>query len=170
MVSAAALFLAAAFGWAALAKVLRFSAWREALAGYRLPPAAERAARPAVPLVEVVAAGLLAAGGDASKAGAALAIALLAAFSLAVLRAQRLQGDRLPCGCFGGSGRRDYRLMLVRNATLGGAAATALLFPGALSIAPDAPGSAEAVPAVLAAAGLVLVVWLAVAVRRGFRR
>lgn len=170
MVSAPALFLAAAFAWAAVAKVVRFAAWREALAGYRLPDVAEVAARPLVPLVEAVTAALLLAGGGASRAGAALALALTAAFSLAVLRARRLQGDRLPCGCFGGSGRRDYRLMLVRNATLGGAAALALLLPAVASVEPAAPDPSQVLPAALAAAGVGLVAWLALAARKGFRR
>ncbi|HEV2756044.1 MAG TPA: MauE/DoxX family redox-associated membrane protein [Actinomycetota bacterium] len=170
MVSPAALFLAAAFAWAAAAKAVRFPAWREALAGYRLPAPAELAARPLVPLAEGVTAALLVAGGDASPAGAAAAVALLAGFSLAVLRARRLQGDRLPCGCFGGSGHRDYRLMLVRNATLGAVAAVALLFPETGSFDAAAPDASQVVPAALAAAGLGLVVWLALAARKGFRR
>jgi hypothetical protein len=170
MVSPAALFLAAAFAWAAVAKLARFPAWREALAGYRLPEPAERAVRPLVPLTEAVVAVLLVSGGDASRAGAALAVALLGGFSLSVLRAQRLQGDRLPCGCFGGRGGRDYRLMLVRNATLGAVAATALLFPRAGAFDAVAPDASQVVPAALAAAGLGLGVWLVLASRKGFRR
>lgn len=170
MVSPAALFLAVAFAWAAVAKVARFAAWREALAGYGLPEAAESAARVLVPVVEVAVAVVLVSGGDASRAGAALAVALLGGFSLAVLRAQRVQGDRLPCGCFGGGGRRDYRLMLVRNATLGAVAAIALLFPRAGAFEPAAPDAAQIVPAALAAAGLGLGAWLVLAARKGFRR
>jgi hypothetical protein len=170
MVSPAALVLAVVFAWAALAKVVRFRAWREALAGYRLPAGAERAARPSVPAAEGVTVALLVAGGDATQAGAALALALVGAFSLAVLRAQRLQGDRLPCGCFGGAGSRDYRLMLVRNGTLGAAAAIALLYPAAGAVQVGAPDASQAVPAALAAVGAGLIAWLAVTFSKGPRR
>ena len=166
-VSLAALLLAAAFGWAAAAKVTRLPAWRIALAGYRLPEGLERVVFAGVPVVEVVVVALLVAGGDAGSAGAALAVALLGAFSIAVLRARRLQGDRLPCGCFGGSGDRDYRAMLVRNALLGVLAALALVAPDLVTI--SAPRSSQAVPVALAAAGLALVVWLAIAAGRAVR-
>lgn len=170
MVSVAALVLALAFGWAALAKVTRLDAWRVALAGYRLPHGVERTARVAVPVAEVAVAALLLTGGDVTKTGAALSVALLSAFSMAVLRARRLQGDRLPCGCFGGSGARDYRLMLVRNAALGAVAAAVLLVPGVASYEVEAPAPSQLLPAALVALGLVLIVWLAVAAGRGARR
>lgn len=158
--------LAAAFVWAAVAKLGRFSAWRDALAGYRLPEAIAVPAGVVVPVAELAAAFLLALGGDATRAGAALTVALLAAFSLAVLRARRLRGDRLPCGCFGGSGSRDYRLMLVRNAFLGAVAGAVLLVPAVARYELETPASSQVVPAVLAAAGVVLIGWLAVSVGR----
>lgn len=152
--------LAAAWFWAAIAKASRPSAWRTALLGYRLPGGFVTPALVLVPIVEIVTGVLLAAGGEATKAGAALSVALLAAFSLAVLRARRLQGDRLPCGCFGGNGSRDYRLMLVRNSFLGAVAAAILLVPRVATYDLEAPGSAQALPALLVAAGLVLIGWL----------
>lgn len=163
--------LALAFAWAAVAKVSRFSSWRGALAGYRLPGSLVGPALVLVPLFELVVAVLLVGGGDVTRAGAALSVALLAGFSLAVLRARRLQGDRLPCGCFGGSGSRDYRLMLVRNALLGAVAAAILLFRGIADYAVAAPESSQVVPALLVALGVALIAWLVVSVtRNGVRR
>lgn len=162
--------LAVAFVWAALAKASRPPAWRSALLGYRLPDQLVTPALVGVPVVEVVAAFLLAAGGAATKAGAALAVALLAAFSLAVLRARRLEGDRLPCGCFGGTGSRDYRLMLVRNAFLGAVAAAVLLVPRLARYELEVPSSGEVVPALLVAGAAAAITWLALSVTRGFGR
>lgn len=162
--------LALAFAWAAIAKVTRFAAWRAALAGYRLPKPAEASARFLVPVVEVVAAVLLVGGGDVTKAGAALSVALLAAFSLAVLRARRLGDDRLPCGCFGGAGKRDYRLMLVRNSFLGVVAAAVLLVPDVAGYELRPPEASQAVPAVLVALGIALIGWVVVSVARNGAR
>ena len=162
--------LAVAFVWAAVAKASRPSAWRVALGGYRLPGPLLVPALVGVPAAEILAGFLLAAGGVATRAGAALCVGLLAAFSLAVLRARRLQGDRLPCGCFGGNGSRDYRLMLVRNAFLGGVAAAVLLVPRLADYELEAPSSSQVVPALLVVVGVALIAWLAVSVTRGFGR
>ena len=158
--------LAVAFAWAAAAKAARPRAWKEALGGYRLPRGLGHAALVGVPVAEGAVAALLVAGGDAAKAGAAGSVALLSAFSATVLRARRLRGDRLPCGCFGGGGNRDYRLMLVRNATLGAVAAAILSIPRVASYEVDAPAPSQVLPAVLAASGLVLIVWLGVTFAR----
>ena len=123
-----------------------------------------------VPVAEIVAGVLLAAGGDASKAGAALSVALLAAFSSAGLRARRSGGDRLPCGCFGGSGERDYRLMLVRNAILGAVAAAILTVPGAATYELEVPDASQIVPALLVAVGAGLAIWLLTTVVKGAGR
>jgi hypothetical protein len=162
--------LALAFAWAAIAKVSRFGAWRGALNGYRLPKAIEGPALVLVPVVEIIVAGLLVGGGDVTKAGAALSVALLAGFSLAVLRARRLQGDRLPCGCFGGAGSRDYRLMLLRNAFLGAVAAAILLVPDVAGYELEPPDASQAVPALLVALGVALLAWLLVSVARNGAR
>jgi hypothetical protein len=158
--------LAVAFLWAALAKASRPSAWRAALAGYRLPAGLLVPALVGVPVAEILVGVLLVAGGLATKAGAALGVALLASFSLAVLRARRSGGDRLPCGCFGGSGSRDYRLMLVRNASLGAIAGVLLLVPRVARYELDAPRPSDAVPALLAALGIAAIAWLVVAFAR----
>ncbi len=162
--------LGVAFFWAAIAKASRPSAWRHALVGYRLPAGMTTPALVLVPVFEIVAGVLLSAGGDGSRAGAALAVALLAAFSLAVLRARRLQGDQLPCGCFGGSGSRDYRLMLVRNAVLGAVAAAILVVRPVAEYELEPPAASQALPAVLVGLGLVLVGWLVMTFARGAGR
>jgi Methylamine utilisation protein MauE len=112
-----AMALAIGFGWAAISKLANFQRWRRALRGYALPSGLERAALLGTPVLEAVAVGLILTG-PLELAGA-LSLALLAGFSVVVLRARATQGDRLPCGCFGGTTERDYRLMLVRNAVLG---------------------------------------------------
>lgn len=163
--------LAVAFFWAAIAKASRPPAWRSALVGYRLPARAVGPVLVLVPVVEMLAAVLLVAGGQATKAGAALSVALLGVFSLAVLRARSVAGDRLPCGCFGGSGSRDYRLVLVRNVLLGSVAAAILLSPAIARYELEAPAPSQMVPALLVAVGLALIAWLAVTVSRaGARR
>jgi hypothetical protein len=165
MPSLSALVLGIALGWAALAKVARPRVWAAALNGYRLPHGVRTVALVVVPAAEGLAAVLLVLGGDATRAGAALGVALLAGFSLAVLRARRLHGRRLPCGCFGRSGDRDYRLMLVRNSALGVVAAAVLVLPER-RLGLDAPAFGEAVPVILAASGLALVALLGVTLVR----
>jgi methylamine utilization protein MauE len=154
-----AALLAATFAWAALAKVLRWSRWRTALTGYELPPALRVVAAAAVPLAEAGVASLLLAG--LTRSGAAATVALLASFSGALLYARERRGDRLPCGCFGRATDRDYRVLLLRNAALGLLAA-ALLAAGR-DVSPargwSAPSGDELLPAVLVAAGVVLVAW-----------
>lgn len=156
----ACIALGAVFAWSALAKLMRFREWSTLVPRYQMPAAIEVAARPAVPLVEAMVAALLFVG--ASRAGAALAMLLLGAFSLAVLRARRLQGDRLPCGCFGKIDERDYRFILVRNVLLALIAGTILL--GGVDVAPfaglGAPEASEIVPAFLVALGVALAVWM----------
>jgi methylamine utilization protein MauE len=153
----AAVILAATFAWAALAKIIRFHRWREALAGYALPAALERAARIGVPAAEGAVPVSILAG--AMPAGAGLALALLAAFSLVVVRARRLRGDRLPCGCFGRTVTRDVRLILARAAILGGIAVVALAGPGRLAV--TLPRATEWLPAGLAVGGVVLAALMA---------
>ena len=162
--------LALAFFWAAIAKASRPSGWRSALLGYRLPRGTVTPALVLVPVAEIAAGVLLSVGGVSSKAGAALAVSLLGAFSLAVLRARRLQGDRLPCGCFGGSRSRDYRLMLVRNGFLGLVAAAILLVPRVARYELEAPPASQLLPAVLVGLGVVLIAWLVTTVSKGAGR
>ena len=113
-------------------------------------------------------AGLLLLG--ATRAGAALVLALVAGFSLAILRAHAALGSRLPCGCFGSTRDRDYRVLLARNAVLATAAGGLLIFGRDVSGYPPAPTSDAWLAAVLAVAGSGLVIWLFAAVRSGIRR
>ena len=154
---ACALLLACVFAWAALAKLVRPARWRSALGRYGLGDRIERVAAYGVPAAEATAA-LLLLWGDA-RVGAALGLALVAAFSLAVLRARSLSGDRLPCGCFGGASTRDYREMLGRNALLAAASAVVLL-AGRRDIALTLPAGGDRIAPTLTAGGLALLLWL----------
>ena len=148
------------FLWSGAAKALRWERWKVALGGYRLPRWLEVVARPGVIIAEWGIALLLLAG--VTRVGAALALAVLSAFSLAILRARSLQGDHLPCGCFGGRGERDYRAMLVRNALLEGIAAVSLIGGRDVSLIDGMrlPRSSELVPAAFVALAVVLIVWM----------
>jgi hypothetical protein len=152
----AAVLLAAVFGWAFLAKVLGPGAWQRALEVYGLPAPVVAPALVAVPAAEAAVTILLLAG--SISVGAGLALVLLSAFSIAVMRARRSLCDRLPCGCFGGDKLRDARLMLARNAALAVLAGVALLEGRAPAFSPPAAG--EALPALLAVVGAVLTVWM----------
>ena len=152
--------LAATFAWSALAKVMRAAEWRAALGAYRLPRSVSAAARHGVPLTEILVSAALASG--AVRLGAAASLALLAAFSIAVLRARSLQGDKLPCGCFGKTKKRDYRLSLVRNAAL--AALASLLLVRGEDVSPlrgfAAPSGSEVIALVLVVAGVFFIGWM----------
>ena len=155
----AALLLGFLFLWAAAAKALRWQAWARALTTYSLGRW-QSLVRVAVPAAELIVGILLVAG--PARVGAALALSMLAAFCLAVLRARALRGDRLPCGCFGGDERRDYRTMLLRNSLLGGLAAIVLLSETELALDEvQVPGAGEALPAILVGLGVLLAAWVA---------
>jgi hypothetical protein len=164
--TAVALLLAAVFGYAAVAKLAAPRRWRTALGGYDLPPRLRRPALVVVPLAEGAAALLLTL--SAARAGAALGLALLSAFSLAVVRARARRGERLPCGCFGRSGVRDARLMLIRNALLAALCVAVLLVgprAGAVSVAPRV----LLLPASLTGLGLAVALWLVWQARAAMR-
>jgi hypothetical protein len=156
----AAELLAVVFAWAAAVKVLRFRRWRVEVAGYGLP--ADGLVSAAVPLAEAGVPVLVMSGFPA--AAAIVGLALLAAFSGAILRARRLQGDRLPCGCFGGRKRRDYRLLLARNLGLGVVAMAALAGPTRRPWTDIGP--AEVLPILLLGVGLAVTALLVREVRR----
>nr|MBA2724559.1 hypothetical protein [Actinomycetota bacterium] len=127
---------------------------------YALPEPVAKAALVGVPLVESAVPALFVAG--ETRAAGALALFLLAAFSLAVLRARRAAGDKLPCGCFGKLKKRDYRVTLVRNGGLAFVAAIVLvgrrdfgLFEG---FAP--PQGSEVLAAALLVLGALMAIWL----------
>jgi hypothetical protein len=151
--------LAATFAWAALAKLLGRESWRESIRAYSLPDRVERLALPSVPLAEASVAALLL--GGAIRGGAVAALLLLAAFSFALIRAGRIGGGTLPCGCFGGRARRSVGWLLARNGALSLAGVAALLLGSPIPF-PSTPGPAELLPAALSAGGLGLAVWLAV--------
>jgi hypothetical protein len=155
----ASILLAAVFGWAALAKIVRWKAWRTALAGYRLPPLIGSIAFLGTPLAEAAVTALLLSG--QTLMGGAGALALLSAFSFIVLRARAARGDRLPCGCFGKATSRDYRTLLLRNGALSIVAAVLLIGGENVSVARGVSLSrAAVVPAVLVLAGVSLVAWM----------
>jgi hypothetical protein len=151
--------LVAVFGWAALAKVADRAAWSAALEGYGLGRASRMAAYIGVPVAEAGIVVVMMA--FSMRAGGALTVALLASFSLAVLRAREIKGDRLPCGCFGKATERDYRSMLLRNGGLGVLAAIVLLSGTEEGLLAEAsmPDGGEVAPAALALAGVLIAWW-----------
>lgn len=151
----ASYLLALTFAWAAVAKAVRPSAWSASLGGYGVTGAPGRALSIAVPVAEMGVAVLLVAG--LRPVGAALSLALLAGFSLAILQAARTRGSRLPCGCFGDTNERDFRLMLLRNALL--AALAAVILVGQRSRATLLEDPADGVPLVLTVVGGAVICW-----------
>jgi hypothetical protein len=148
------------FAWSAVAKLARFQEWSSTLARYRLGDGVTKIARVGVPLVEIATAALLLT--SVSRAGAASTLLLVAGFSLAILRARRVEGDRLPCGCFGKAKARDYRVMLMRNALLAVLAAVILLSGREVAVLGSlgAPGGADALPVLLVGVGAVSAAWM----------
>jgi hypothetical protein len=166
----AAATLALTFGAAAVAKLARRAAWRRTIGSYGLRPGATRLAGFGVPAVELGIAALALAG-LGSSAGL-LSIVALVAFSGAIVLGRVRAGRRLECGCFGGSGTRDYRLLLARNLALAG---VAFLAWRAGEDAPlvrslGEPAGADLLPVVLVVLGLALAVWVAAAAFAGVGR
>ena len=164
-----ALFVALVFTWAAAAKVAERDRWRVALEGYGLG-SLRSALLYGVPLLELGVAFVLLWGNV--KAGAALTLALLAAFSSATVRARALKGDRLPCGCFGQEGAKDFKVILARNALLTVPVWVVLssdLEGGALS-GMAFPHLAELLPALIALSGVCAFLWVGVHTRQLLKR
>ena len=161
LATAAAGVVAVAFAWSGIAKAVAAPAWRRTLAGYALPPVVARLAEPLVPALEVLVPVAVIAGVPAAAGGVALA--LLAAFSLAIVRTRILVGARdVACGCFGGSRVRDYRVLLGRNALLAAAALAAAGAPADPIVRPALPSAAERLPFGLATTAVLvalLTVW-----------
>ena len=152
--------LALAFGAASIAKLVRWRAWRRALATYRLPTGAAPPVAVGVPALELAVAALPFLG-LVSTAGAA-AMAALVAFSAAVVAGRLRAGRRMECGCFGSSASRDYRFLLARNL---GLAAFAFVSWRAGPNEPvirslGSPAGTEWVPAALVVLGLALATWV----------
>jgi hypothetical protein len=160
----ASFVLAAVFAWAAATKLLRVGAWRDALRGYGLGARAESVALGATPAAEALTALLLAAG--RTRLGGALSLLLVSTFSLAILRARARSGGKLPCGCFGGTGLSDHRVLLARNALLATLAAVVLL--GGRSLA--RPAGIAPLPVALALVGVGLAAWVLVGAAAPLRR
>ena len=152
--SAAGLLLALVFAWAGLVKLVRPTAWRAALQGYALPSRVRLLSAWAVPATELGVAAALAFGHR--RLGAALALAMLGAFSIALLRARRFHGSTLPCGCFGGVRARPVRNLLARNALLAALGVMAVLAPSA-GVPIALPGASQVLPVLLTMAGVGLV-------------
>ncbi len=152
-----AALLAGVFTWSAAAKMFDWAAWRRAVGAHRLPPSVERVAVLTVPLFESFVPLLVVAGRP--RSAAALVLALLAVFSVELLRADRAFGNPVPCGCFGGDAVLDLRKALGRNALLGAAAVAVLMLCRDADIAwPRPPAPVDLVPFVLAAVTLLAAV------------
>jgi hypothetical protein len=166
----AAVALAIAFGWAAVAKLVRARWWRRSLQSYGLGRGFQRMVAVGVPLVELGIA-VLPFLGLPSTAGV-VSLAVLAAFSVAIVAARIRNGPRLDCGCFGPARVRDYRLLLARNGALAIVALVAWRRGADTWIGADAvaPSGGELVPVALVALGLVLATLVVVATVRTVRR
>ncbi|MFN2390030.1 MAG: MauE/DoxX family redox-associated membrane protein [Actinomycetota bacterium] len=152
--------LAAAFGWAAASKVANLAGWRAGLEPYGLPRSFAGVTLVGVPLAEAGVVVLTVLGRH--RAAAALALALLASFSLALLRARSRIGARLPCGCFGRSKTRPFSVLVARNALLSVLAAATLLLAGAHEVEIGPPTGSALLPALLGATGLAVGTWMVV--------
>ena len=165
----AALLLCAIFAWAAAVKLLGYERWSAILDRYGLPPIVTAIARPTVPIAEAAIA--IFGAFLSPRIGAAAALAVLAGFSLAVLRARRINGDKLPCGCFGGSEERHYRTMIIRNGVLGAFAAAVLLADEHVDpVATALPTIDDALPVALVVVGFAVALWTAAQVSNAMRR
>ena len=169
LVQLAAVVTMVTFAWAAVAKVVDLDSWLEVVAGHEIPVPSSLIAF-AIPPLEMLVVGLIAS--NSLRVGGALACALLAAFSMAIVRRSARQGKRLPCGCFGKDRTRDYRVMLLRNLVLGAAAATLMLGGEGVRVWDGlrAPSTGELLAASLVLGGIALGAWTYVNVRRSLRR
>jgi hypothetical protein len=165
----ASILIAGAFAWAAGSKLLGYRRWRNVLDRYGLPQPLRAVSAPTVPLVELaIAVTVLVVS---PRIGAIAAVAVLAVFSLAIMRARALQGDRLPCGCFGGTSERNYQTMIVRNVLLGTLATIVGVSDIATGIGlPSAPTAADTLPVVLVIAGCALALWTGIQAASSLRR
>lgn len=145
----AAAALASVFAWATVSKVAGWRRWLRALAAYGSSPALERAAAWGVPVAEAFVPVLVVAG--LPRIAALWSAVLLVVFSLAIVRARRRLGDRVPCGCLGGREAVDVRAALARNLALVLTAAfvVARAADAPLISWPGVPTARDVVPAIL---------------------
>lgn len=158
LVLALRFLLVAVFAVAAVAKLRDREGTAGTLGEFGVPARLRAAGALALPLCELVAAGLLIAQPTA-RVGAVLALALLLVFVAAVSRSLA-RGEQPDCNCFGGVHSAPVsRLTLVRNLALAVvAAAVALAGPGESLAALDG-GTVLAVAAALAGALLLGLTW-----------
>jgi hypothetical protein len=170
VVRVAAGLLALLFAWAAAGKVIRFGAWRSALQGYALPRPVRYLGVAGVPMLEGAVVGLVLIG-ELPPAGA-LCIVAVSVISLAILRRRALEGNRIPCGCFGRATTRDYRVMLARNLLIALMGAVVLIGGAGVSVFDGfrAPGPRDLVPAALILAGVTLITWMVAQTTNSLRR
>jgi hypothetical protein len=166
----AAALLAVTFAWAGIAKLIAYEAWRVALAGYRLPGLVERIARPLVPALELAVAAVAVAG--RTDIAAALTLALVGAFSLALVRGRAIHGDRLPCGCFGSRDESSAAAMMWRNGALGVLAVGIVSSPHEPQLFSGfrVPSGGEVIALLLVIVGVVAVALMAWQVSGSLRR
>jgi len=170
--SLAAAALALTFGWAGGTKLAGGRRWNRTLERYPLPTRVRRIARSGVPIAEALVPALVVLGYP--RAAAVWALVLLAAFTTATMRARATGARTVPCGCFGGRDAVDVRAVLVRNATIGAAAAfVAIAGVDAPRLVWPATGPGDALPIALAGVGLVVAAGTGIAaavwLRRGVR-
>jgi hypothetical protein len=170
VVRGAAVLLALLFTWAAVAKVIRLRAWRSALEGYALPRPVRYLGVAGVPVLEGAIVGLVLI--DELPPAGALCIVVVSVFSLAILRRRSIEGNRLPCGCFGRATTRDYRVMLARNLLIALMAAVVLMGGAGVSVFDGfrGPGPRDLLPAVLVLAGVTLITWMVAQISNSLRR
>jgi hypothetical protein len=161
--------LGAAFAWSSGAKIARPASWRRALDASGVPFWVKHVSMILVLVAEVAIVGLVAMGMRRTAGIAALVV--LTAFSAAILSARRQVGDVMACGCFGTSDARDYRILLLRNAVLAGAASIAVL--GAVDAPrvslPSLPTASDVIPASFVVAGAAVAAWMLAAFVRSLR-
>jgi hypothetical protein len=169
MVQVSSALIAIVFAWSAVSKMIRPQSWRTVLQRYRLG-AISTATLLLVPVAEALVVALVLMG--ETRAAGAMSVGMLSAFTLAVVRLRDLEGDRLPCGCFGSNKVRDYRVVLLRNTILGIAAAVMLAGSRDVDLLEGVgvPGGGQIVPALLMVSAVAVAVWLLYSVTRSFKR
>jgi hypothetical protein len=144
--------LAITFLWAALHKILAPDRWKAVLDRLGFSRPTKAIGLLVVPWAELGIVVFFAVGWR--RVGAALALLLLVPFCAVLIRIGILLGEKdVPCACFGGTARRDWRVLVARNAVL--LVAALLLVLGRGSWAPDSSAIGYRLP--------VLMTWIGVA-------
>lgn len=147
------------FAVAGVLKLAAVSAFRAQLTEYALlPPRAVAVAAVALPVVELGAASL-AVPRATRPIGAAVMACLLVVFALAMALSLRRGNDAISCACLGRRSQRLHRGLVLRNAVLAAAAATAVALDGS----PLPPVGAWVAGALVAALWLAPIEYLRVA-------